>query len=190
MDRAPAMTKLRFGVMIAAMAIFVLGYTDCSKSPDDHCSVQVNRHAEPVTLELTFPTAEVSHARRLLATIRLTNVSTVPVWLNRRMSFNDEVAPAPLREVWIRVRRHDGTAVKTKCVGKSLPATDSDYWSLPPGQSVSTDINVSCLDLAPGDYQLIARFADRNEHPPFPPGGAVPFVDHEIQSSIVALKVD
>jgi len=175
-------------ILILELPVVLLLFSACTSKADDNGMTRAGDRVEALVLTATFDKAVVHQGEKLVATLVLRNVSKSTLWVNKRLLFNDEASPPALRELWVRVRRSDGTPVQGDCVGRSLPPLDSDYGVLQAGESITTRENLSCLGLAPGRYELVARYADGNDRPPPPPTGSMQW-RKVIQSPPVTFEV-
>ena len=140
-----------------------------------------------LAITLSFPAETAVNGEILVARLALRNVSSEAVWLNRRLVFNDQRAPPPLRDWWIHIASASAL-VSPDCPYNTPLPTDADYGVIQPGETLSTEQSVHCLNLLPGKYVLTARFWDGNENPPPPPAG-VRWVNDGIESMPVSLEV-
>jgi hypothetical protein len=177
---------------ISVLLCIVAGsFLTCSRSAkeDKELHIEIRGVNSPVAeLRFSLPQSQFHEGEKIVARFELHNRAGHPLWINKRMVFNDRTAPPELRETWIDVKRLDGGRVQPDCVEKSLPATDADYAVLPAGGEISARENVTCLNLSAGRYLLVAHYRDANEHPPYSPAGAVWF-GSELSSNPVAVEI-
>jgi hypothetical protein len=173
-----------------SILIFSGALSACSRRDSDvRSEVQARGRDRPVAmLTLSVPRSHFVEGEKIIAMFSVRNVAGHPLWINRRLAFNDKTAPAELREVWIDVSRPDGGQNYPDCVSRSLPATDADYALLASAEVISTRETINCLNLSAGQYLIVAHYKDGSTRPPYPPNGAA-HLAAELLSPPVTLEV-
>jgi hypothetical protein len=108
------------------------------------------------------------------ATLSLSNVGDVPLWINGRMATGPTV-PTYMNEVRFDVLGPGPSFQTYLCSFAKVPSlTRHDYVVLQPGKRHETKNALGCFDFAqPGDYAILAWYADRNDAVPTAPAPAV-----------------
>jgi hypothetical protein len=170
---------------------FVLGgwLIACSRSAkhDDELKIET-RNGSVAEIRLSLPKGQFCEGEKIVATFELHNQTDHPLWINKRLAFNDRTVPPELRETWIDVKALDGGRDEPDCVSRFLLATDADYAVLPAGGVILSRDTVTCLNLSAGRYLLVAHYRDGNARAPYAPAGAV-WLGKELWSVPVAVEI-
>jgi hypothetical protein len=110
-------------------------------------------------------------------TFTLTNRGKSPLWINKRMSSEEDSSREPVSEIRLKLVGKRGRVIPFACSSRKLAAQDSDYAVLPPGKSATSEFNdlEECY-FFDGDEAVTvsAYYLDVNPRPPSAPAGASP----------------
>jgi hypothetical protein len=124
----------------------------------------------------------------------VTNIGSIPLWLNGRMLLGAGRSSSPFNEVWVEAKG-PGT-IGWWCMFKTPPVEPRHYRLLLPGESAgrtpdgpSDDLRCLGLDV-PGRYTLIAHDRDGNDPGQVPPAplGSV-YLGWELVSDPVTVEI-
>lgn len=85
-----------------------------------------------IRLELAVQTPQAPPEESNYVTLRLRNVGSGDLWVNKRMLVNTVHAPARMREVWFDVVAPDGESIPFSCKVRAGSAEPSHYRVLRP----------------------------------------------------------
>jgi hypothetical protein len=121
--------------------------------------------------------------------LALGNTSRQRLFVNKRLSLNDESEPGPFRDIWLRVLGPDGIAVKYSTATNVGFASVDDYTLLLPGDKIEKVMAVDEFELEqPGAYLFKAWYRDGSITPPPAPSGSIRLAE-ELQSEPVKIEV-
>jgi hypothetical protein len=96
-----------------------------------------------------------------------------PRWMKRSIIL-DYYPPPPPRgtwyEAWVEVKRASGERDFPRCIIDFQFPDARSYEVVPPGESMTAEVEMSCFALAPGRYTLLASYWDRTAEKRPPPG--------------------
>lgn len=140
-----------------------------------------------VKLEIRPESAEDAKGKVIVvATLR--NEGKGPVWVNKRMLWNNPNTAAKFRELWFEVISPEGKALEFTCKVKAGFAKDSDYAVLQATENVTANVELSkCykFDKA-GAYKVKAFYMDSNGDEHKAPGDT-PHLAQMLTSNVVSI---
>jgi hypothetical protein len=147
-------------------------------------------HAVRAKLEFLIPAQIAIPGPETVFELRLTNISQIPLWVNKRMAVDRSTAIEKYREIWFDFASLDGRSITYNCQNRIGEATTSDYVLVDPGDVISKKVALVCFTglRQPGTYTGVVHYRDTTPGAPRPPKGASAMME-EVVSGEFEFKV-
>ncbi len=159
-------------------------------TPSDYWEItDMNESKSGVKLELQQKPAEESEGQ-VVVTATLRNDGKGPMWVNKRMLWNNPNATAKFRELWFEVVAVDGKALQFGCKVNAGFSKQKDYTTLQPQENVTVTIRLSrCYKLDKGGpFKVKAFYQDSNAEEHKAPDGT-PQLEEMLTSNVIEIRL-
>jgi hypothetical protein len=139
------------------------------------CLLARNGASQPSIASLSVTSQKANG--HISLTFTLTNRSTAPLWINRRLAVEEESCRQQVGEIRIRVVDARGRIVPFACSQRALPAQATDYGILLPSEKATSTFNDfdECYFVEEGEKLTVSAFyLDAVSTPPPPRTGSLP----------------